>query len=502
MKNFRVNSLMAIEQATKIRPVLNVSLPKDYSFNDNVESDALEKIKMSSARKFSFAVVKCGKNAIMSKFDMVDANKNIPAPLDDLRLQGFQWLSMFFVELRQIFGAKTAVANFDILGNSILSIVKNKCNIPSEFIHRTLDDVPFVAPVASVWPDVFVKCYVEICKRLNVILADNCPNLDKAFMKSTKGKVLGIMFDTENLSFCFPKEKKEKVLRLIFKCKAAEKISLKNFQSLMGNLNDLSIMCPFMRVFKFPLFLCMKECIDDFVTLSNIAKDDLNIWIRFLCDSNDYIPICHEYVSPPIACKYFTSDAAGCSSESNNSCGLGCGNVGFDHNGIIIFATQLFWPEGILNTVRDMKSSSLGSKTTTLEFLGIILPFLIIPEQLANQNVIVKVDNTGCFFGWINRRAKGDIFASILKSALHLISNYLCCIVHIEHLPRKSTWDALTTDRMSRNKTTTRHDRALLNSFALPGIPVCLENWMSNPTEDWGLAYRLLVHVKKMHKMK
>jgi len=179
-----------------------------------------------------------------------------------------------------------------------------------------------------------------------------------------------------------------------------------------------------------------------------------------------------------------------------------CGNVGFDHNGIIIFATQLFWPEGIINTVRDMKSSSLGSKTTTLEFLGIILPFLIIPEQLANQNVIVKVDNTGCFFRWLNRRAKGDIFASILIRALHLIGNYLSCIVHIEHLPRKSTWDALTTDRMSRDKTTTRHDRALLNSFVLPGIPNCLESWMKNPTEDWGLAYRLLLHVKKMHKMK
>jgi len=66
--------------------------------------------------------------------------------------------------------------------------------------------------------------------------------------------------------------------------------------------------------------------------------------------------------------------------------------------------------------------------------------------------VIVKVDNTGCLFGWLNRRAKGDIFDSILNRALHLISSYLSCIVHIGHLPRKSTWEALTTDRMSREK--------------------------------------------------
>ena len=43
---FRVNSLAAIPQGEKVRPVLNVSLPKNLSFNSNVKEEALEKVFM------------------------------------------------------------------------------------------------------------------------------------------------------------------------------------------------------------------------------------------------------------------------------------------------------------------------------------------------------------------------------------------------------------------------------------------------------------------------
>ena len=43
LKNFRCNSLMAVDQGDKIRPVLNVSSPVNFSFNDNVNLFKLEK---------------------------------------------------------------------------------------------------------------------------------------------------------------------------------------------------------------------------------------------------------------------------------------------------------------------------------------------------------------------------------------------------------------------------------------------------------------------------
>jgi len=99
-----VNSLLAVEQDTKVRPCLNVSLPKDCSFNDNVDECKVEKVYMTSARSFGHAIVDCGKGANMSKFDMCDAYKLMPAKPEDYRLQGLSWLNKFFVETQQIFG--------------------------------------------------------------------------------------------------------------------------------------------------------------------------------------------------------------------------------------------------------------------------------------------------------------------------------------------------------------------------------------------------------------
>ena len=46
-----------------------------FSFNDNIEVNAMEKVKITSARAFSYSVVEAGKGPLMSKFDMTDAYK-------------------------------------------------------------------------------------------------------------------------------------------------------------------------------------------------------------------------------------------------------------------------------------------------------------------------------------------------------------------------------------------------------------------------------------------
>jgi len=119
---FRANSMMALEQKDKVRIIMNLSKPEGACFNDNVDTSRMEKVRMSSAREFGYAVTECGIGARMWKFDMSDAYKNLPARLDDLRLQGFSWLQAYFVETQQAFGASTAVASFDRLGNTILAL--------------------------------------------------------------------------------------------------------------------------------------------------------------------------------------------------------------------------------------------------------------------------------------------------------------------------------------------------------------------------------------------
>ena len=159
---------------------------------------------------------------------------------------------------------------------------------------------------------------------------------------------------------------------------------------------------------------------------------------NFLQDEKEWHPIAVRYTNIPLGCKSFTSDAAGCPANSSDKKRLGCGNIGFNYDGTIMFAYQLFWTREVLEIHRDSKDSRMGNKTTTLEFLGIILPFILIPEMLVNQNIEVKVDNTGCYFGWLNKQVTGDAMASILVRSLHLICSYLGSRVHITHLPRDS----------------------------------------------------------------
>jgi hypothetical protein len=107
-----------------------------------------------------------------------------------------------------------------------------------------------------------------------------------------------------------------------------------------------------------------------------------------------------------------------------------------------------------------------------------------------------KVDNIGCYFGWVNRQTPNDAMASILIRSLHLISCLLEAEIHIEHLPRMSTWTARMVDRMSRRETTSRGDQRLLDEHKGREIPACLLEWLENPVEDWDLCDKLLQHVK------
>ena len=70
--------------------------------------------------------------------DMKDAYKNVPAKVEDLRLQGFSWLGAYFVETQLIFGASPAVANFDNLGGTTENITLTHCSIPKDLVQKNL----------------------------------------------------------------------------------------------------------------------------------------------------------------------------------------------------------------------------------------------------------------------------------------------------------------------------------------------------------------------------
>jgi hypothetical protein len=247
---FRCNPLIAIIRNGKIRPVVNMSGPKGYSFNDNLNRKKLEKVYMTTARQFSYCLKEAGKNAIFSKFDLKDAYKLVPAKITDLRLQGFTWLGKYFCETQQTFGAVPSVSNFDRLGNTVLTLVAAAGDIPRKYLSRTLDDFQGVGPANTDFGERFAYNMREICTSINIPLAELCDKKEKAFELETRGNVLGTGFDSKDMTWFLTREKVEKIIKRCAEAASSSHLSLLQSQKLMGTVNDFCQMNRFLKFFK------------------------------------------------------------------------------------------------------------------------------------------------------------------------------------------------------------------------------------------------------------
>jgi hypothetical protein len=314
LPGFRTNAMMAVVQKNKTRIIMDLSAPKGFSYNDAINELALEKVSMSSARLFGYSAQDCGRGARMWKFDMVDAYKTIPSAQEDLRLQGFTWLGKFFIELKKVFGSKEAVSAFDRMNNTLVTLAALDAHLPPHLIHRTLDDVPIVTPANSTVGHAFAEAYQGICESIGAELAPPCKKLEKAFCDSTKGTVLGIQFDTLSMTWRISQEKKARIMDRIRGPLLGVEISLLDLQKLIGTLNDVGQMCPFLRGFRQPLHMLLVAFKDDnniLLPIPQEVKDDLLIWAKAMSSAAKGLPIPRRPSPHLPTAIYFASDASG-----------------------------------------------------------------------------------------------------------------------------------------------------------------------------------------------
>ena len=84
-------------------------------------------------------------------------------------------------------------------------------------------------------------------------MAEDCPNREKSFGIGTSGTVLGIIFNTKNLSWQLPNTKADGIIALIDEFIGKRTSSLKDVQKLHGKLSDFAQMCDFMKGYRFNL---------------------------------------------------------------------------------------------------------------------------------------------------------------------------------------------------------------------------------------------------------
>jgi hypothetical protein len=154
-------------------------------------------------------------------------------------------------------------------------------------------------------------------------------------------------------------------------------------QSILGIINNISQMATFFRGFKFNLNAQLKMLIENDCNLkfTEFARQELSVFPNFLLQKNVWHPIVPKYHYPPLSAFEIVTDASGKYMEA----GTGCGHIILNFDLEIVFAYQFLWPESNFLLMKDSKGSLFSNKTFCLEFVGIVIPFLLKPEILKNK---------------------------------------------------------------------------------------------------------------------
>jgi hypothetical protein len=174
---------------------------------------------------------------------------------------------------------------------------------------------------------------------------------------------------------------------------------------------------------------------------------------------------------------------------------IGCGVIGLDENNDTILGFQMWWPKKFITTATDNMGKRFGNKTATLEMIALLLPLLLIPERLKNSHIRILTDNASCVFGMKDGYVKNDEYASILIRTAHLIGAFLGSVLHVIHAPRRSSWETITADNLSRKETTSFLEKQICKRYRHLKVPDFLQHWLSNPENDWNLPNNALKYI-------
>jgi hypothetical protein len=267
-------------------------------------------------------------------------------------------------------------------------------------------------------------------------------------------------------------------------------------ERLAGKLNSYAQMMPFAKIFKRTMnqyLASFEENYDILLPVPDQFKANLNIWKSILSYSLDWLPIAKEMENPVPDALKFVSDAAG---GTGNETWAGVASIGEIHEKSFWYLGRGVWPPAVYS-YKDEKGAALAQKMTTLELVGLFLPFLTVPEVVKGRNVVLGMDNLGVVFAWDNGYSKGDLLASSLVRALGIVAAYLECRVHVQHVPRMSTLSSVMADSLTRASSATAEVWAAMVGTRIEGPPDSLWNWLSDPSLDWELGLSLVENIKE-----
>jgi hypothetical protein len=385
------------------------------------------------------------------------------------------------------------VSNFDVLGNTVQTLARAASKLPKNWCQRQLDDNPVVAPANTRWCESYSEDYEKICNTINIKLADECPKHDKAFKIEKEGKVLGIWFDSKSMEWKLPSEKADKARSAIFNIFHAEKATLHAVQSLVGRLNDIALMCPFLTAFRRNISVLLSNAEErgmEEIVISDLAKDDLLIWFAAIEDCEKGLPIPCAPSGLNTCFKKFAIASAtkqDCKTESFQATEVGC--FGTNEDGYYLSSCSFLWENSIFRS-----DSKCGASRPT-NFIGIILCILANLDSLRNQHVVFTCENITNCWDWEKQYSRGDELSHILIRCISILSAYLGSKIHIEYRSEMRDWEGLSATGLARKNRQVSNEADCHDELKRLKIKRFFSDWLS-PCTDRSLTKKLAISLE------
>ena len=220
-------------QPSKWRLIVDLSSPQGHSINDGIDPDSwhLQYIKIDKIIK---VVSKSGPEALMAKFDIESAYRNIPVHPLDHHLLGLKWRNSYYMDLALPFGLGSASAIFNSVADVVQWILVNNYGI-DDLLHY-LDDFILAAPANSSICASNLHVAVLVVARLGLPL-----HAQKYLGSASCMVVLGTELDTVAQIARLPTYKFSSIQDVLSRWSTGKCCKKKELQSLIGLLHNACI---------------------------------------------------------------------------------------------------------------------------------------------------------------------------------------------------------------------------------------------------------------------
>ena len=388
LPNLHISSFGVIPkkgQPGKWRLIVDLSSPWGASVNEGINPDdfSLQYVRVDEIISM---VGKYGRGALMAKFDVEAAYRNVAVHPSDRFLLGMKWRDQFFVDLTLPFGLRSAPYIFNSVAAMVEWILLNNYKV-SDLVHY-LDDFISAGPPDSQQCAHNFNTAIAVCKMLGLPLHPN-----KCEGPSTSLVVLGIELDSVNQIARLPAEKLIALRQLIQSWVSRRWCNRHQLESLIGHLHHAAKVVWPGRTFlrrMIDLLCCFRKK-DHPIRLNREFHLDLQWWHQFLSDWHG-VSFWHFPGVSAATDLQVTSDAAG--------------SVGFG----AYYKEE--WFNGLWSQCQIQQSIAYK------ELFPVVIAAHVWGSKWSKKHVLFRSDNEAVVFMLISRTSKVPCLMRLIRSLL------------------------------------------------------------------------------------